>query len=146
MQPSKTPPSPSAFELPIEVQPEHIDFLGHVNNIVYVQWIQDVTAAHWESVSSPAIRAEVSWVVLRHEIDYKQAALPGDKLLACTWVGPAKGLSFERHVEILRANDRKLLVRARSLWCPYDASSGRPRRVTPEVRALMSSETGEASG
>ena len=144
--PHTAPPRASqSFTLAIDVQPEHIDALGHVNNIVYLQWVQDVAGAHWRHLATPEMQAEVAWVVLRHEIDYKQSAMPSDKLLAHTRVGVAKGLSFERHTEIVRAGDGKLLTVARTLWCPIDPSSGRPRRVSPEVRALMSVE-GEAQG
>ena len=76
--------------------------------------------------------------MLRHEIDYKQAAHAGDGIVARTWVGGASGLRFERHTELLRASDRGRLAKALTIWCPIDASTGRPAAVSAEVRALFS--------
>ncbi len=126
------------FELPIEVRPEDIDQLGHVNNVVYLRWVQDAAVAHWHSRATPAELAEVFWVVVRHEIDYKRAARLGDTVLARTWVGAAAERSFERHTEILRGEDRKLLARARTLWCPVDAGTLKPKPIDAGVRARWS--------
>ncbi len=122
-------PEPVPFERLFQVAPGDIDALGHVNNVVYVRWVQDVAAAHWESTTTPKERAAIAWVVLRHEIDYRQAAMPSDEIIARTWVGTPTAATFERHTEILRASDRRLLARARSLWCPVHAGTGRPRRI-----------------
>jgi len=130
--------SPERFEQVIQVEAPDIDELGHVNNIVYVRWVQEVATAHWRSAATAAQQAEVVWVVVRHEIDYKLAALLGDEILARTWVGTAAGLTFERHTEFVRARDHQLLARARTLWCPVDARTGRPRRVSAEVRERFS--------
>ncbi|HEV8149859.1 MAG TPA: acyl-CoA thioesterase, partial [Gemmatimonadales bacterium] len=73
-----------SFELSITVRPADIDALGHVNNVVYLRWMQQAATAHWEQAASPAIRAQVGWVVIRHEIDYKAPAFVGEQLLART--------------------------------------------------------------
>jgi acyl-CoA thioester hydrolase len=132
--PAVSPP----FELSVEVAPGDIDFNGHVSNIAYVRWVQDVAVAHWSALAPAEAQAAIAWVVLRHEIDYKAAAVLGDGVALRTWVGAASGLTFERHTEILRAADRRVLVRARTLWCPISVRTGRPRRVTDELRALFS--------
>jgi acyl-CoA thioester hydrolase len=80
----------------------------------------------------------VFWIVLRHEIDYRQAAHLGDSIVARTWVGTATRLRFERHTEILRAQDGRVLARARTLWCPIDAGTRKPTMVTAEVRSRFS--------
>ena len=139
-------PSPRAFELARRVQPSDIDELGHVNNVVYVQWVQDAASAHWRAVASAESQAAVAWVALRHEIDYKAPAVLGDEVLVRTWIGRAEGLSFERHTEVRRASDGRVLARARTVWCPVDARSGRPRRVTPEIRAQFSVGDPDARG
>jgi acyl-CoA thioester hydrolase len=77
-------------------------------------------------------------VVVRHEIDYKHPAYLGDGIVARTWVGTASRIRFERHTELLRAGDRRLLATARTLWCPIDAVTGRPASVGPDVRARFS--------
>jgi acyl-CoA thioester hydrolase len=129
------------FEIPIRVQPADIDELGHVNNIVYLRWVQEAAVAHWRAAAPPEDQAALAWVVLRHEIDYRQPALPGDELIARTWVGGATRIKFERHTEILRAPDRVLLAKAVTLWCPIDTRTGRPAPVSPAVRAIFSTES-----
>jgi len=124
---------PTRFELRLSVAPADIDQLGHVNNVVYVRWIQEVAAAHWFAAAPPELVRDVVWVVLRHEIDYKRPAKQGDAIVATTWVGDATGTRFERFVEITRANDPALLAQARSVWCPLDAKTGRPRRIDPAL-------------
>jgi acyl-CoA thioester hydrolase len=83
-------------------------------------------------------QAEVVWVVVRHEIDYKRPALPEDEIVARTWVGDATRVTFERHTELLRAKDRVLLAKARTLWCPVDPRSMRPVAVSDSVRGAFS--------
>lgn len=126
------------FELALAIQPDDIDALGHVNNVVYLRWAQDAATAHWEAAASADQQAALAWVALRHEIDYKHPALPGDQLVASTWVGTADALRFERFVEILRASDRKVCAAVRTLWCPISRSSGRVTRVDEAVRRVFS--------
>ncbi|HTR21044.1 MAG TPA: acyl-CoA thioesterase [Gemmatimonadales bacterium] len=124
---------PVRFEERYPVEPGDIDVLGHVNNVVYLRWVQDIAGAHWRSAAPPDLQRSLVWVVLRHEIDYHRPAMPGEQVIACTWVGEATGTRFERVTEILRASDRQLLASARSIWCPIDATSGRPRRIDPSL-------------
>jgi acyl-CoA thioester hydrolase len=133
--------SPEIFELPRDILPEDIDNLGHVNNVVYLRWVQDVAIAHWSAAATPEQQAEVAWVAIRHEIDYKHPALPGDGIVARTWVGTADSHRFERNTEIVRAADGKLLARARTLWCPINRTTGKLTRVSAAVRERFS--TGE---
>jgi acyl-CoA thioester hydrolase len=129
---------PARFALDITILPADIDELGHVNNVVYVRWIQDAAVAHWRVLATPEQQAAWAWVVVRHEIDYRRPARLGDALVAETWVGEATHKTFERHTEILRAADRKVLVRARTVWCPIDPVSGRPKDVSAEMRRRFS--------
>jgi acyl-CoA thioester hydrolase len=123
------------FELELTAAPEHIDELGHVNNAVWVQWIQQVAVAHWSSVADPAHEAAYYWVVVRHEIDYLRAAVEGDRIIARTWVGDApQGARFDRLMEFA-GPDEKICVRARTQWAIIDKALGRPIRVPPEVIA-----------
>lgn len=130
--------SAEPYEIPLQVEPSDVDVLGHVNNVVYLRWVQEVAIAHWTAVATPAQQAALVWVVVRHEIDYKSPALPGDALIARTRVGVASRRTFERHTEILRASDRKLLARARTLWCPLDPHTFRPVVVGDDVRERFS--------
>jgi acyl-CoA thioester hydrolase len=123
------------FELTFIAAPEHIDELGHVNNAVWVQWIQQVAVAHWEAIADAAHKDAYFWVVVRHEIDYLRAAHEGDVVTARTWVGDApQGARFDRFVEFTGA-DGKVCVRAKAQWAIIDKALGRPIRVPPEVVA-----------
>ena len=127
----------AAYEVTLQVEAADLDAQAHVNNVVYVRWVQDAAVAHWEALTSPETRAEVGWVLLRHEIDYHRPAVLGDEVSVRTTVGHLEGLTFERWTEI-RAADDQLLARSRTLWCPVHPRTGRPRRVSPELRALFS--------
>ena len=130
--------SSARFEMIIPVLAGDIDEQNHVNNTVYLRWIQDVATAHWRAVASPKAQETIGWVVLRHEIDYKGPATLGDEMVLRTWVGKATRLTFERFTEIRRNRDGRLLSEARTLWCPIDAQTGRPVRVSEEVRSQFS--------
>jgi acyl-CoA thioester hydrolase len=130
--------SVEAFEMLIAVQAADIDALGHVNNVTYLRWVQDAATAHWQAAAAAADQAALAWVVLRHEVDYKRPAFLRDQIIARTWVGEAARHRFERHTELLRAADRKLLARARTIWCPIDRHTGKLAQVSPEVRGRFS--------
>ena len=125
-------------EIEVAVRPDDIDDLGHVNNIVYLRWVQEAATAHWRASAPVQAVDAVAWVVRRHEIDYRHPAMPNDRLVIRTWIGAAEGLTFERLTEILRARDGRVLAEARTLWIPIDARSGRPVRVSEEVRRRFS--------
>ena len=124
----------AAFEQSIKPQPGDIDELGHVNNGVYVRWIQDIAAAHWQAVAQPEHIVRVVWVVTRHEIDYRAPSLPGETLTIRTWVGAPKGARFDRFVEIA-GPDGKIRVSAVTTWALIDRDSRRPMRVTADIAA-----------
>ena len=129
--------APTAFEQTITVAAGDLDELHHVNNVVYLRWVQDIATAHWAAIAPADALASVAWVARRHEIDYLSAATLGDTLVVRTWVGQAHGLTFERLTEIRRAGGQ-VVARARTLWVPIDRGTGRPRRVSDEVRGLFS--------
>ena len=123
------------FTMDFVAAPEHIDELGHVNNAVWVQWIQEIAVAHWRSIADPKHDGAYFWVVVRHEIDYLRPAFEGEVLTGRTWVGEApKGARFDRHMEFV-GEDGKVRVRATTQWAIIDKASGRPIRVPPEVIA-----------
>lgn len=126
---------PERFGTTFAVLPGDIDGNGHVNNVVYLRWVQDAATAHWNARTSDAEKAAVAWVVVRHEIDYLRAALPGDRIEALTWVGPASRHTYERNTELRRASDGELLARARTLWCPLSPGTGRPFRLEGSLRS-----------
>jgi acyl-CoA thioester hydrolase len=125
----------SPFEKRITAAVGDADELGHVNNAVWVRWIQDMATEHWRAAAEPEHVDAYVWVVVRHEIDYLRAVLPGETVTGRTWVGEApRGARFDRHVEFV-GEDGKPRVRARTTWAILDEGSGRPLRVPAQVAA-----------
>ena len=115
--------------------PEHIDELGHVNNTVWVQWIQDLATAHWDAVARQEDHAQFFWVVIRHEIDYRGNIAAGESAAGTTWIPDApRGAKSVRHVEFSDETG-KTLVAAQTTWAMLDKASQRLARVRPEVIA-----------
>lgn len=128
------PPDRTGFALMLEAVPADIDELGHVNNAVYLRWVQAVAVAHWQAVARAPDRDRYIWVVSRHEIDYRAPTLLGEIVTATTWVGTPSGARFDRHVEII-GSDGRLRCKALTVWALLDASTRRLVRVPPEVAA-----------
>lgn len=123
------------FTRSFTAEPHHIDELGHVNNSVWVQWIQDLATAHWEAAARAEDREAFFWVVIRHEIDYRGNIAEGEVAHGETWIpGSPKGAKSIRHVEFTDA-DGRALVSAQTTWAMLDRASGRLARVRPEVLA-----------
>lgn len=124
-----------SFTLTITAGPDDIDELGHVNNAVWVRWIQDIAVAHWQAVAPPDQRDAYVWVVTRHEIDYRGNMVAGESVTGETWVPePPKGARFDRHVRFTGA-DGRVKVEAVTTWALLDRATGRLLRVRPEVAA-----------
>jgi acyl-CoA thioester hydrolase len=128
------------FAITVDVRPEDIDMQGHVNNVVYLRWVQEAAIAHWSAIAPESEQEKLIWVVRRHEIDYKRPALQGDSIIVRTWIGSASRLAFDRHTEMVQASSQRILARARTVWCPIDRKSGRPTEVSPIIRELFSIE------
>lgn len=123
------------FTQSITAGPGDIDELGHVNNAVWVRWIQDVAVAHWHAAAPREHRDAYFWVVTRHEIDYRGNVAAGETVTAETWVpDPPKGARFDRHMRFTAA-DGKVKVEAVSTWAMLDRATGRLVRVRDEVAA-----------
>ena len=123
------------FTRTITATPADIDELGHVNNAVWVKWIQDLAVAHWEAVAPSAQRDTYIWVVTRHEIDYRGNLREGETVTAETWVpNPPRGARFDRHVRFVGA-DGKVMVEAVTTWALLDRASGRLLRVRDDIAA-----------
>ena len=122
------------FAIKVTASAADIDELGHVNNAIYLRWIQDVATSHWNAVAPQDHRDTYVWVVTRHEIDYLRPTLLGETLTLTTWVGEPKGARFDRYVEISGA-DGQLRVKALTTWAIVDRATGRLARVRPEIAA-----------
>lgn len=113
-----------------------IDELGHVNNIVYLRYAQEIAIAHWRSRATPEMVANYVWVVMRHEIDYRAALMLGDEVEVRTRVDDAaRGPAWARFVDIYKAGADKPSAQIKSNWCLLDAHTRRIKRVPPELVA-----------
>ena len=126
---------PNRFSQTFTALPEHIDELGHVNNTVWVRWIQDIAVAHWESAAEPEHSAQFFWVVTRHEIDYRGNVAEGESVTGETWIeGSPRGATSVRRVEFRNAAG-KVIVSAATTWAMLDRATQRLVRVRPDVLA-----------
>jgi acyl-CoA thioester hydrolase len=125
------------FRLEVTAGPGDIDLLGHVSNITYVRWIQEVAEAHsasvgWDHAAYLALGAV--FVVRRHEIDYRAPAFAGDRVTLVTWAGLWRAASALRHTEITRASDGAALAISVTTWALVATAGGRPRRIPDALR------------
>ena len=119
------------YQHSFHVDAADIDELGHVNNVAYLRWVQDVAVAHWQESATPEMQAKFFWVVVRHEIDYRKPAFGDEEVTVTTWVGQWTAVTCERFTEIRRGND--LLVQGQTIWCMCDRESERPKRIAKEL-------------
>ncbi len=121
------------FEYPITILKNDIDEQGHVNNIIYLKWVQEVAIAHWTSVSTPEMLEKYLWVVSRHEIDYLKSALISSKLIAKTWVTEPQGAKSERHVTIMDAGTETIYAKIITTWYLLDFKTKKPMRISDDI-------------
>ncbi len=123
------PEGRQVFRLTFEPTPADIDENGHVNNVVYLRWAQDMGTAHWRSLAPADAQATWAWIALRHEVDYRRALLPGETAQARTWVSDtAEGPRFDRFIRI-DGPDGQMCAQVRTTWVLIEQATGRPRRV-----------------
>ena len=125
----------NAFETKFTVVASDIDELNHVNNVVYIQWIQNIANLHWTQLKQDLDTTAYVWVVIRHEIDYIGQSLLGETLVAKTWVGKTEGIRSIRHVEFYKNN--KLVVKAQTTFCLVNAKTFRPTRITDQILMML---------
>jgi len=126
---------PHSFDTAFTAGPEHIDVMGHVNNAVWVQWMEAIATAHWERDARPEDVARYAWVVVRHEIDYRGNIAEGETVDAHTFIAEApSGARFDRHITFRNAAG-KPIVTARTTWAMVEIATGRLTRVPAEVAA-----------
>jgi len=124
------------YTLPVQATEHDIDGNGHVNNIVYVQWMQDVASAHSEAAGCTAATtaAGCTWVARSHHIEYLRPAFAGDRILVQSWIVDAtRKSSSTRRYRMVRESDGAALAKGETLWVFIDTQSGRPRTIPPEV-------------
>ncbi|ANF82129.1 thioesterase [Acinetobacter sp. NCu2D-2] len=122
------------FDLEIKVKPEHIDQLGHVNNVVYVQWMQDVASAHIEALGlglKEYIELKHAMVAVEHHVQYRKAAFEGESLILRTWLSDINALYSYRQYVFYRPSDRSILFMGNTQWACVEIVTGRPKRMSP---------------
>ncbi|WP_417885659.1 acyl-CoA thioesterase [Zunongwangia sp.] len=129
--------NPQIFELTLQVTESDLDEQNHVNNVQYVQWIQDVAKAHWENRASTVQKSIFFWVVVRHEIDYKQQAFLNDEILLQTYVDEITNVTSIRHVVIRNKATNKVLAQAKTIWCLMNHETKRPTRIDNDMKVLF---------
>jgi acyl-CoA thioester hydrolase len=118
---------------PIRILPDDIDFMGHVNNARYLNWVQDAVVAHWEKLAPPAAVAEHLWVALKHEITYRKPAFLDDEVIATVVLDKVEGVRAFYSTLIKRGDE--LLAEVKSSWCCLDAKTLRPARIAKDIAA-----------
>jgi len=106
-----------------------------------VQWIQEISKAHWESVAPQKIRENMIWVVRRHDIRYKSAAVLNDRLILTTFIAKSEGFISSRVVQIRNKNDGTLILKSQTDWCPLHKESGKPITISQEIHTLFKTPT-----
>lgn len=131
--------SATPFQFAITVLPEDIDFMGHVNNARYLNWVQDAVLAHWQKVAPADEVAAKAWVALKHEITYRKPAFLDDDVIAQTVLERYNGARAFYRTVISRGED--VLAEVQSSWCCIDAKTLRPARIGEHLRGIFFSET-----
>ena len=122
------------LEQEITVSVDDLDELNHVNNVVYVDWAQDIAKNHWNSLVSNEIKNNYYWVLLEHQIKYLSPAFLNDRIRLKTYIEKTEGVKSNRIVEIYNLNSNKLLVNSITTWCLVNAKTNKPNRITAEIR------------
>ena len=118
---------------PISILPTDIDFMGHVNNARYLNWVQDAVVAHWQKLAPPQAVAEHLWVALKHEITYRKPAFLDDEVIATVVLEKVEGVRAFYSTFIKRGEE--VLAEVKSSWCCIDAETMRPARIAKDIAA-----------
>lgn len=125
-----------SYKESFKVKASEIDTLNHVNNVVYLQWVNNIAEKHWDILSNDDINSKYYWVAIRHEIDYIQQAFLGDEITIYTWVGESTGVKSIRNVHIYKGET--LLAKAKTYWCLINAKTHKIIRIQQDILDLFS--------
>ena len=121
------------YNYSIIVKKEHLDILNHVNNVVYIQWAQDIAQKHWDLAITDDIKQNYFWVLLNHTIDYKKPAVLNDEIEIKTFILKSGGVKSKRCVEFYLKSSQILLARSETTWCLFNTKSQKPHRITDTI-------------
>jgi acyl-CoA thioester hydrolase len=128
------------FDQTFSIPEQAIDELGHVSNLTYIAWMQDIAIQHSAAKGWPVERYLENgavWVVRSHFVTYIRPAFAGETITLQTWVAEMKQASSSRRYLIRRTDDRQVLVTAETVWAYVDRQSGRPQRIPTELRTAF---------
>ena len=131
MSPTATP----TFRHQISIAQKDIDDMGHVNNAVYVRWVQEAVVQYWKHVSPAHAQAQLLWVALKHEITYRTPLVMGDQVTALVTATATRGSRASFTTQFW--SGVRMAAEARSSWCCVDATTRRPRRIADEIATLF---------
>lgn len=130
----------NSFIYTLTVTETDLDALNHVNNVTYLQWVQNVAQKHWNEIGNVDSNNKYVWVVIRHEIDYFLPAKLNDVITVITYIGDSYGVKSERFVEIKKGD--KILAKAKTIWCLLDKNTMKPIKVPSEIMTILQSKKG----
>jgi len=132
-------PISSVYSKTITIPQSAIDENGHVNNVAYVQWMQDIAVEHYSSIGGVEVQgSDVTWVVREHKIEYLFPAFAREEIEIRTWVENIRRVRSLRKYEFVRKSDGKMLVKGETDWVFVDVKTGAPRAVPDEVVKIFS--------
>jgi len=139
------PANTVSYQDTFKVERNAIDGLNHVNNVVYLQWVNDISEKHWNILAGQEIKEKYIWVVIRHELDYLNPAFLGDDITVLTWVGESSGVKSIRNVHVYKGETillkvykgETILLKARSTWCLLEVKTLRPTRIKEDILSLL---------
>ncbi len=123
----------AAYHHPIGIFPADIDHMGHVNNSVYLKWVQEAVVRYWESLAPPEAVARHLWVALSHEIKYRRPAFLDDIVVADVIANKVEGAKAFFTTVIKRGE--VVVAEVTSSWCCLDAVTKRPARLARDIAA-----------
>lgn len=125
--------NPISFSKTIEVQEEAIDHFNHVNNLVYIKWVLEISKEHWNSFSPKTIRDQFGWMILKHEMHYKRQAQLKDKLVIETWIDDVSTATSVRKTIITDKTKKTLIFESEAQWCFVNLKTRKPSRLTSDI-------------
>ena len=129
------PENTVSYQEEFKVQKSDIDLLDHVNNVIYLQWVNDISEKHWNILSNKEIDNKYFWVAIRHEIDYINQAVLNDEITVYTWIGKTAGVRSVRNVHIYRRET--LLAKAKTTWILVDRKTKKPTRIQQDILNVL---------
>jgi acyl-CoA thioester hydrolase len=132
-------PATPVFTYAFTIPSDAVDENGHVNNVVYVQWMQDAAVRHYTFIGGvpPTQALGATWVVREHKIEYLLPAYAGEEIEAQTWVVDIRRARSLRRYRFVRKADGRVLVRGETDWVLVEAQTGRPLRIPEEIAGLF---------